>query len=311
MRVPVMLRPPRKWFPATALALVGLGIAGLFVASAPAKADTIVWANDGGAINGRPGPNLEEWDVNVGAATATLLNSFAAPLVQGLGGEGIAVIGSNVYYSVFTSGNVFVTNTSGSSSGVAFSTGLSGISSIATDGRFLYLAPAATTNDIYQYTVGGSLVSTIPLIPSQVATAIARVGLEVVGTDFVANQQQDIGPYDKFSAAGGAPTVPQFIGSLSDFGKAGIAFDGTDYFVFDDEAQPSQFVIYDASGVFIERVNLNACPGPNVICDIRDLSVVTAAVAEPPTLSLVAAGLIGLAMLFRRRSRSGSQNRLS
>jgi len=254
MRVPVMLRPPRKSFPATALALVGLGIAGLFVASAPAEADTIVWANDGGAINGRPGPNLEEWDVNVGAATATLLNSFAAPLVQGLGGEGIAVIGSNVYYSVFTSGNVFVTNTSGSSSGVAFSTGLSGISSIATDGRFLYLAPAATTN---------------------------------------------------------APTVPQFIGSLSDFGKAGIAFDGTDYFVFDDEAQPSQFVIYDASGVFIERVNLNACPGPNVICDIRDLSVVTAAVAEPPTLSLVAAGLIGLAMLFRRRSRSGSQNRLS
>jgi hypothetical protein len=162
------------------------------------------------------------------------------------------------------------------------------------------LAPTGATNYVYKYTLDGSLVGTIALQPSQIPTAMSRVGLEVVGTDFISNQQQDIGPYDKF-AANGTLLVPQFIGVPSDFGKAGIAFDGTDYFVFDDEAQPSQFVIYNSSGSFLERVDLNDCPGPNVICDIRDLSVaVPAVVSEPSTAALFAVGLFGLAWLRRR-----------
>ena len=234
---------------AAGIAAVAVGC--VFAAAGSARANTIIWAND---ARGMPGPTIEEWSVNIGGDSSMLVTSFVAPnpAAQGRSGEGIAVVGSNIYYSVFSSGSVFLTNPGGTDLGIAFSTGLPGISSIASDGQSLYLARTGATNYIYKYTLDGSLVSTIALQPSQIPIAMSRVGLEVVGTDFVSDQQQDIGPYDKF-AANGALLVPQFIGVPSDFGKAGIAFDGTDYFVFDDEAQPSQFVIYNSSGSFLER----------------------------------------------------------
>ena len=122
---------------------------------------------------------------------------------------------------------MFLTNPGGTDLGIAFNTGLRGISTIASDGSFLYLGGIADHN-VYKYTFGGTLIDTLDLVPSERPNGFGRVGLEIVATDFIANQQQDIGPYDRFDAAGNLITA-QFIGSNSDFGKTGIVFDGTFY----------------------------------------------------------------------------------
>ena len=197
---------------------------------------------------------------------------------------------------------MFLTNPGGADLGIAFNTGLRGISTIASDGQFLYLG-GIDDHNVYQYTFGGALLDTLDLVPSERPNGFGRVGLEIVETDFIASQQQDIGPYDRFDAAGNLITA-QFIGVNSDFGKTGIAFDGTFYYVGDDEADPSNFWVYDASGVFVKHLALTGCPGPNARCNFRDLSVVVAAVPEPGSLALLGSAFLGLAgMRFRRRGK--------
>src|SRR5256885_5623974 len=90
----------------------GLWVAGMLIAAAPADA-TIIWGNGGSATP-------EEFDVDVAAGSANLIKSFvgAAPG----SGKGVAVLGSSVYYTVFTSGSVFLTDTNGANLGVAFNT---------------------------------------------------------------------------------------------------------------------------------------------------------------------------------------------
>src|SRR5713101_4781735 len=130
------------------LAIVGpvfaLATVGLLTNSASIRADTIIWAND---ARGN-GSIIEAFDVNEPAGAGTLVTSFAAPnpAAQGQIGRGIAVVGANVFYSVDTSGSVFLTNTGGVDLGVAFNTGLRGIGSITSDGQFLYLTPSNTPN---------------------------------------------------------------------------------------------------------------------------------------------------------------------
>jgi hypothetical protein len=276
-------------------------IAGCALEYTGARADTILWAIDANA-NGTPtAPVIEKWDLNEPAGTGTLINSFLAPnlAAQDHQAQGIAVVGSNIFYSVADSGSVFLTNPSGTDLGIAFSTGLRGISTIASDGNFLYLGGIADHN-VYKYTFGGTLVDTLNLIPSERPDGFGRVGLEVVGTDFVANQQQDIGPYDKFDAAGNL-LVPMFIGGPSDFGKSGIAFDGTFYYGGDDEADPSVFLVYDASGASIRSLSLTGCPGPNALCDFRDLSIGATAIPEPGSLAMLSSALLYLTAMWSRR----------
>jgi hypothetical protein len=134
-------------------ALTG-GLTYAVIISAPARSDTILWAND---ATGRPtGPVIEEWDLNVVAGTGSLVTSFVAPnpAAQTQSGQGIAVVGSNIYYTVFNSGSAFLTNTSGANLGFAFNTGLPGISTITSDGQFLYLG-GSTDHDVYKYTLVG------------------------------------------------------------------------------------------------------------------------------------------------------------
>ena len=104
------------------------GIAGMLLVSASVRADTMIWANDARGNNS----HIEQFD----ATTCMLLTSFLAPnpAAQGQFGRGIAVVGSNIYYSEDSSGAVFLTNPSGTDLGTAFNTGLPGIGSIASDG---------------------------------------------------------------------------------------------------------------------------------------------------------------------------------
>lgn len=281
------------------------------LASAAARADTILWASDG---RGSPGPTLDEWDLDVAAGTGTLINSFTVPdpAAQGGGPGGIAILGSTIYYGVRNSGSVFVTNPSGANLGVAFATGLPGISAITSDGTYLYLAAtgnSAATENVYQYTLGGTLVNTLTLVPTAVNGPFTdgRAGLEFVGGNFVANQGNDEGPYNEFSATGQL-LATEFLTPTDNFGFSGVAFDGTDYFAGNVEDVPSTFWVFDASGALVTQLTLAGCPGPNQLCGFGDLAVEF--VPEPGSLAMLAAFLAGFAVL-RRAGHGGVQNRLS
>jgi hypothetical protein len=280
----------------------GLGVAWLLVSAAPVSASTVIWTNGNDAPANLP--IIQEFDASTGA----LLKSFLDPAAAaGETGRGIAVVGSNIFYSVTGSTSVFLTDTNGTNLGVAFTVsipGVSGIQSIASDGQFLYVAPLSATlglnENVYKFDFSGNLIGApVTLVPSGGLVQSGRDGLEVVGNTFVANQPRgDIGPYDQF-ASNGTLIKAAFL-NPGTFGFTGVTFDGTLYYVFDDEAQPSQLVVFDASGNFVDRVTLTGLPGPNDQAFISDLSAVVTAAPEPASLAVLGAALVGFAA-FRRR----------
>jgi hypothetical protein len=277
----------------------GFGIAAILLAAASLHADVVLWAMDAKGSNS----NIEQWD----ATTGSLLTSFVLPnpAAQGHTGRGIAVVGSNIFYSVDSSGTVFSTNPSGTDLGTAFNTGLPGIGSIASDGQFLYLAPTNSTTSgnetVLKYTFGGTLINTITMVPSNGPEegTVGRTGLEIVGNNFVANQGDNEGPYDKFDSAGNLLTAA-FL-NPGEFSFTGVAFDGSIYYVADEEAQPSVLRLFNASGGSLGLVTLTGCPGPNQQCDLQDLSVVVSLVPEPSAFALLASVLLCLGILAARR----------
>jgi hypothetical protein len=280
-----------------------LAAAGLLLISA-ARADTMIWSNgdDAGAM---PGPVIQEFD----AVTGALVKSFPDPAATSPSqiGRGIAVVGSSIYYSLGGSDTVYLTNTSGANLGSAFTVtvpGVIGVQSIASDGKYLYIAAdggaTSISENVYKYDFSGHLIGTVTLLPSGSIVQAGRDGLEIVGNTFVANQPRgDIGPYDEFNATTGTLITPAFL-NPGTFGFTGVAFDGTDYYVFDDEADPSQLVVFDALGTFLDRVTLTGLPGPNDQAFLSDLAAVVApAIPEPGPVSVVAAGLFGFALCRR------------
>jgi hypothetical protein len=129
---------------------------------------------------------------------------------------------------------------------------------------------------------------------------LGRTGLEVVGANFIANQGDNEGPYDKFDSAGNLLTAA-FL-NVGEFSFTGVAFDGSTYYVFDEEGVPSNLRLFNGSGVSLGNVTLTGCPGPNQQCDLQDLSVAINAVPDPSTFALLAVGLWGLNVFHRRKS---------
>jgi len=291
------------WHAATTV--MGLSIAALLVAAAPGRASTVIWTNGNDAPANLP--IIQEFDGSTGA----LLKSFLDPAgAAGETGHGIAVVGSNIFYSVSGSTSVFRTDTNGTNLGVAFIVnipGITGIQSIASDGQFLYVAPLSATlalnENVYKFDFSGNLIGApITLVPSGGLVQSGRDGLEVVGGTFVANQPRgDIGPYDKFDSNGNLITAA-FL-NPGTFGFTGVAFDGTLYYVFDDEAEPSQLVLFDAAGNFLNRLTLMGLPGPNDQAFISDLSAAVTAAPEPGSLALLGIALVGFAAFRRRTAR--------
>jgi len=257
--------------------------------------------------------------ITSGQPVVTSGSQIDTPLrTQSQVGRGIAVVGSDIFYSLGGSTSVFLTNPGGANLGTAFTVnipGVTGVQSIATDGMFLYITPQSgnlnLVQNVYKYSFTGTLIgSPVTLVGSGGIVQSGRDGLEIVGNRFVANQPRgDIGPYDQFDATNGSLTAAAFL-NPGTFGFTGVAFDGTDYFVFDDEAAPSQLVVFDAAGTFLHRVTLTGLPGPNDQAFISDLSaVVPAAITEPSTVALIATGLLGFALLRGHRAASTLRNR--
>ena len=281
------------------LSKVASGVAGMLLLSAPLRAD-LIWANDARGNTS----HIEEFDT----ATGALVTSFLAPNPDAAGqiGRGIAVVGSSIYYSVDNSGDVFLTNPTGVDLGVAFDTGLPGIASIASDGQFLYVTPTngsvAVNETVLKYSLTGSLLGTLTLTPSGGPSgALGRTGLEVAGNDFIANQGNNEGPYDEFDSSG-ALLMAAFL-NLPGFGFTGVAFNGSTYFVSDEEAAPSTLRLFNSSGGSLGSVTLTGCPGPNQQCDLQDLSLAVSAVPEPSTVALLAVAILGISMFRRRNAR--------
>lgn len=312
-----MSRSVGAWTASVAPAAV-FGIVGLLAASAPAPADTIIWSNGFNAGTAQIVPTINEFDANTGA----LLKTFADPAgTPGTTGFGIAVVGSSIFYSVAGSTSVFLTDANGNNLGTAFVVnvpGVVGIASIATDGQFLYLTPisaigsSALNENVYKYDFSGNLIGLpITLIPSAGLVQSFRSGLEIVANNFVANQPRgDIGPYDQFNSTNGNLITPAFL-NPGTFGFTGVAFDGSFYYVFDDEADPSQLVVFNASGAFVDRVTLTGLPGPNDQAMLWDLSVGVPPVPEPTTLALLCTAVFGFGLLRLRNAARTGHSKLS
>lgn len=199
-----VVRSQRRAAGKVAAALSAFAVGCFLMAGEPARADTMIWSN-GNDAGPNPGPVIQEFDANTGARITAFPDPAATPSQFG---RGIAVVGSNIFYSLDSSTSVFLTNTSGANLGTAFVVnipGVIGVQSIASDGQFLYITPLSNTlslnENVYKYDFSGDLIaSPVTLVPSGGIVQGARDGLEIVGNTFVANQPRlDIGPYDQFN----------------------------------------------------------------------------------------------------------------
>src|SRR5439155_17130040 len=101
-------------------------------------------------------------------------------------------------------------------------------------------------------------------------SSVGRTGLKIVGANFVANQCNNEGAYDKFDLNGKLVTAGFIPGAV---GPSGVTFDGAFYYTADVEAVPSVFNVSNVSGNCVKQIALSGCPGPNQLCDFQDLSV--------------------------------------
>jgi len=117
MSVSNLLRSPRKRALAITATVIGLGISGLLIAPAPARADTMLWSNGFNAGTPQIVPTINEFDAKTGALVKTFADPAGTPGKTGLG---IAVVGSSIYYSVAGSTSVFLTDANGDNLVVRF-----------------------------------------------------------------------------------------------------------------------------------------------------------------------------------------------
>jgi hypothetical protein len=266
------------------MALVGAVMLGTLASTA--RAQSYFWAiNQFGTIQKLNGDN------------GTVVDQFALPFGSGSGAS-IAVIGNVGYYTLLGNANVYkVDMTTHAGLGIAFNTGdatwMNGITNDA-DGNLWFAHGGGAS--LQEFNATGTLLHTYSF-PTP-ANAY-RDGSVVFNGFVIANRGDQQGPYDKYAIPGidGALTyVDQpFITALG--GNNGIAFNGTDYYVSNEQTHIVSK--YDVNGAFVSQASLPAGSRyENWTFASQDI-VNTA--PEPGSLLLLATGLGGLVAGGRRR----------
>ena len=282
---------------------VGLVLCVMASFAGKAWASTIVWGNNATFGN----VTLEAFNMDTGA----LVDQFIVQNLEAVGdnGRGIAVVGTTIYYSVASSGNVFVTDSvTHADLGVAFNTGLGGIANLAWDGTNLWVTAYDGSANAHLYLPDGTFVKDV------IGFGGNRDGFEVTETNLIANRGDAQGPYDLYDLDG---NLVQAAFISPNFSPTGITFDGTFYYVsniFGNEIHK-----YDSSGNFVSFVTLGG-PLPQTCCGrlLEDLSSLGniaenppspppgngGVVPEPSSLMLMGSGLLGFFVRRKKRARA-------
>lgn len=288
--------------------LMASAIAALISTAANAAPIPVIWGNQAG-----PG-NLVEWDRTTGATLNNFNESYG-------NGRGIVQVGNILYTTVANSNNIFKTDaTTGAPLGVAFSVaGASGLQAISYDGTNFWVGDYSGTNHAYLYSPTGTLLNTLTLANSQGFYD----GLEYFNGKLIANRFDGgftgSNGYSVYDATTGALLTTDFIvtgnAPVGHQNGTGIAFDGTNFYVAD--IFHNDITIWSGlTGAYLGLINVlgssanedlttdfaarvDTCGGPNQPPCTGDTGV-----PEPLTLSLFSAGVLGAAIL-RRRKRAG------
>jgi len=270
-----------------------LAAAALVVASGGAQAGvTTIWGDS--ATSGAP--LLQEWDLN-----GNLLDTISAP--HGFNGRGVVQVGNILYYTSAGSNGVyaynFVTNTD---LGTVFTVaGASGLATMAWDGHNFYIGDYSGTNNVYKYSITGTLLQTIPL--SKCGGYCD--GLEYANGHLVSNRYDGgyggANTYDVYDLNGNLLTAALITGHDTS-GNTGIAFDGTDYYIsniFDNTIS-----VYSSTGAYLHDIKLQTGGYPTLVEDLSVNYSQVIGVPEPAAwaLMLIGLGSVGGALRSRRRT---------
>jgi hypothetical protein len=274
----------KSFFPAAILATA------LAIGSSSAYAGTVstIWGAE--ATDGSP--ILQEWSLS-----GTLLDTITAP--HGFNGRGVIQVGNILYYDDATDGSVYAYNwKTNTDLGTLFTvSGASGLAAMTYDGSHIWIANYSGTNQVYEYSLTGTLLKTITTVD---CTSFCD-GLTYAHGDLIENERDGFdGPaniYDVYDTNGNL-LQHAFITGHDPSGNTGIAYDGTDYYI--SNINSGTMSVFNSSGTWLDDVTLQNASL------VEGLSVNFAAVLgtpEPSTWAMMALGFAGLGFAGYRKAK--------